>query len=175
MPAIMKAVERTVVDVLRDVIGPDLSACRVAELTVDEIAALADAVQMHYQNWRAPEGADLRVDLGGWVGGHFAAPETREVLTTMLLYADQVVLHDPLADWFCAERSRLRPLDAVRYRNGAQLMGSEGHILVHDGWVVHQTIGTAISQFYGGPCQRSMTSNRCSALALRFSFHNYNS
>lgn len=92
----MRTVERTVVDVLRNVIGPDLRAGRVDELTVDEIAALAHAVQTHLRNWRASEAPRLRVDLGGWVGGHFAAPQTREILATMLLYADQVVLHDPL-------------------------------------------------------------------------------
>ncbi len=132
-------VERTIVDVLREVLGADLRAGRLEELTVDEIAELAYAVQTYYQTWRAPESPRLRVDLGAWVGGHFAAAQPREILATMLLYADQVVLHDPLADWFCADRSRIQPLDVVRYRNGAAVASSEGHILINDGWVAHQT------------------------------------
>ncbi len=46
-------VENTIVDMLREVLGPDLSAGRLEELTVDEIAELAYAVQTHYQSWRA--------------------------------------------------------------------------------------------------------------------------
>ncbi|WP_249011265.1 hypothetical protein [Conexibacter sp. DBS9H8] len=45
--------ENTIVDMLREVLGPDLSAGRLEELTVDEIAELAYAVQTHYQSWRA--------------------------------------------------------------------------------------------------------------------------
>lgn len=130
--------ECTIVDVLRSVIGPDLSSERVAALTIDEIAHLARAVQTYYRTWRAPEDRRLRVDLGGWVGSHFAAAEPNAILSTMLLYADQVVLHDPLADWFFDGRARLRPLGEVRYRTGARLANSEAHVLRSDGWSAHQ-------------------------------------
>ncbi len=133
----LSVVPGTIIDVLIDVLGPDLSAERVDELTLDDIAELADAVQRHYGEWQPPESDALRVHLGGWVGGNFAAPEAREVLATMLLYADQVVLHDPLAQWFSTDRRRMRSLDPIRYRNGAQLAGSEGHLLSADGWVAH--------------------------------------
>lgn len=131
-------VERTILDVLRDVVGADLSDERLKDLTLDDVTRLAHAVQQHYASWQPPEHDGLRVHLGGWIAGNYAAPEARELLTTMLLYADQLVLHDPLAEWFFADRRRLRALNPIRYRNGAKLAGSEGYLLATDGWVVHR-------------------------------------
>jgi hypothetical protein len=131
-------VTTTVIDVLDRVLGSEHSVERVNEMTLDEVEELADAVERHYHGWQAPPGDELRVHLGGWVGGNFAAAEARQLLATMLLYADQVVLHDPLAEWFYSGRHRLRALDPIRFRNGTKLAGSEGHLLRSDGWPAHR-------------------------------------
>ncbi len=129
----------SIIDVLHGVIGQDLSAERVNDLTLDEVAELADAVQTHYLDWRPPDGDGLRVHLGGWIGGNFADASARSMLATMLLYANEVLIHDPVAEWFSASRDRLRALDPIRYRNGTKVQGSEGHLLRIDGWLAHST------------------------------------
>ncbi len=127
----------SIIDVLHRVLGEDLSGDAIGDLTLDEVAELGDAVRRHYLGWQPAETEGLRVHLGGWIGGNFGDAGARSLLATMLLYADQVLVHDPLAEWFCATRDRLRALDPVRYRNGAKLQGSEGHLLAADGWIAN--------------------------------------
>jgi len=129
----------SIIDVLHRVIGEDLSVGSIGDLTLDEVAELGDAVRRHYLGWQPTETEGLRVHLGGWIGGNFGDPTARSLLATMLLYAHQVVIHDPLAECFCSTRDRFRALDPVRYRNGAKLQGSEGHLLATDGWIAYST------------------------------------
>ena len=129
----------SIIDVLHRVIGEDLSVGAIGDLTLDEVAELGDAVRHHYLGWQPKEADGLRVHLGGWIGGNFGNATARSVLATMLLYAHQVLVHDPLAEWFSATRDRFRALDPVRYRNGAKLQGSEGHLIATDGWCAYST------------------------------------
>jgi hypothetical protein len=129
----------TIIDVLEALFGDDdMSPERVGKMKRADVEALAAAVNEHYVGWASDEPTRLRAHLGGWVAGNFGDSDARGVLATALLYADQVLLHDPLAEWFFLDRRRIRGPPPIRYRNGAKLQGSEGHLLATDGWIAHR-------------------------------------
>ena len=79
--------QRTIVDVLKDVLGSDWTAERVEVLSASEIEHLAVQVADLYAGQYAPADDDaMRVYSGGWVARNFG-DANRPYLLTSLLYA----------------------------------------------------------------------------------------
>jgi len=126
----------TILDVLDNALG-ELSANRVAALGTAELADLADAVDAFYNAWQSPElgGDELRFYSGGWIAGNFESEDARQYLYTSLLYAPNVIIHDPVAEWFYRDRDRLRSPPAIRAASGGmQVQGAEPTLLEGSGY-----------------------------------------
>jgi hypothetical protein len=127
----------TIIDVLENALDGDLTRGAIDRLDLAEIAALAESVQDFYESWQPPVTAEgqLRVHLGGWVAGNLDHAGARDLLHTALVYAHEVILHDPVAAYFEPRRAALRGLPAIRHRSGMQIQSSQGHYEASGGWV----------------------------------------
>lgn len=106
----------TIIDVLENALDGDLSPGRIESLSMTEVRTIREVVLEFYDAW-APYPAEtglLRVHLGGWVATNAGQGGTaRDLLHAALLYAHQVVIHDPVAAYFEPRRRRLRAFPAV--------------------------------------------------------------
>lgn len=137
----------TIIDVLEGALDGDLTPSAIERLGLKEIAELGEAVQDFYDSWTVPEApeGELRVHLGGWVAGNTALPGARDLLHTGLLYAHQVLVHDPIAAYFEPKRKALRGLPPIRHRSGMSLQASQGHLEATGGWVNFENLEGARS------------------------------
>jgi hypothetical protein len=105
----------TIVDVLENSLDGDLSARRAERLSLSEVKSLREVVLQFYDAWAPYPGAEgtLRVHLGGWVASAASDGLGRDLLHAALLYAHEVVIHDPVAAYFEPRRRSLRAFRPV--------------------------------------------------------------
>lgn len=105
----------TVLDVIENSLGARPSAQQLRNLTVPELEELADLLQQlsdAQSDQEIPGGASL---VGGWMGAFWSEPLLREDLSKSLLYYANLLVLDPLADYF-ADRSRFPASHPIRVR-----------------------------------------------------------
>jgi hypothetical protein len=118
----------TILDVLENALDGQLSGERVQRMTLSDVRDLRDAVIAHYVGW-APRPADegiLRAHFGGWVASMPGRGAAHDVLATGLLYAHEVVVHDPVAAYFEPRRRMLTAFREVM-GNGISGQSSSSH------------------------------------------------
>jgi hypothetical protein len=132
-----KPAQPTIIDLLENALDGNLSPQSIERLSLQQIADVAEAVQEFYESWEPPVPDDgvLRVHLGGWVAGNLHHPGARTLLHSALLYAHEVLVHDPVAAYFEPRRRAIKGLPPIRHRSGMQVQGSQGHIESTGGWV----------------------------------------
>jgi hypothetical protein len=106
--------QKTIIDVLEEQLGGDLSEVSLHDLAPAAIESLATEVGRFYQAWGAPTGDadEMRIYSGGWIARNFLG-DNRQYLLTSLLYAPSVVIHDPIAEWFDPHRQHLEGLPGI--------------------------------------------------------------
>lgn len=108
-------IERTIVDILDEVLDGELTASAAAKLSPVEIEQLAELVNQLYASWSPPDDPandDLSIYSGGWIARGFLG-HGHQYLLTSLLYAPSVVIHDPVAEWFDRDRRNLSGLPGI--------------------------------------------------------------
>jgi hypothetical protein len=106
----------TIIDVLENALDGDVSDEHVRRLSMAQIASLREVVLEFYDAW-APYPAEdglLRVHLGGWVAAITSEGIPRDLLHAALIYAHEVVVHDPVAAYFEPRRRSLQIFEPVR-------------------------------------------------------------
>jgi hypothetical protein len=100
----------TIIDVLENALDGELSAGAIEQLSLTQISELAEPVQDFYEVWAPPALAegDFRIHLGGWVAGNTQHEGARDLLHAGLLYAHQILIHDPVAAYFEPRRKIIK-------------------------------------------------------------------
>jgi hypothetical protein len=98
-------------------------------MSMQEVRSLREALLQFYDSWAPYPAAEglLRVHLGGWVASAASEGTARDLLHAALLYAHEVVVHDPVAAYFEPGRRRLRAFEPVRGR-GLNTQTSSTHL-----------------------------------------------
>jgi hypothetical protein len=131
----------TILDVLQNALGGDLTAARADSLTERELENLAECVNEFYDSYELPESeGELRLYSGGWIAGNWEEHDTRQYLFTSLVYYPNVIIHDPVAEWFYPRRDSLQLPPGVPSRNNAMILqASEAGLLSGDGYYVFKS------------------------------------
>lgn len=108
----------SILDAVENHFGGLPSERQIASMSRSEVDGFRDRV-LEYADAVAeepvPEGS---VYLGGWLGAHWEAEAMETERTLALLYYYRVLVHDPLADFFFPDVSRLRTNHAIEMGRG---------------------------------------------------------
>jgi hypothetical protein len=106
----------TILDVLENALGDEISAGRAERLSIQEVDELYASVNAFYDAWDPPLAPQdtLRVHLGGWIARSGATGTARDLLNLALLYAHEAVIYDPVAAYFQHGLRKLRPLPTIQ-------------------------------------------------------------
>jgi hypothetical protein len=105
----------TVLDVVENALGSRPTLKQLRKLTIpelDELSGLLSELSEAQCEDEIPGGAYL---VGGWLGGYWSEPFLRGDLGKSLLYYSNLLVLDPLADYF-DDRSRLPQTRPIRVR-----------------------------------------------------------
>ncbi|TFB56336.1 hypothetical protein [Cryobacterium tagatosivorans] len=105
----------TALDVLENALGSRPTPEQLRKLTIpelDELSGLLGELSEAQCDDEIPGGASL---IGGWLGGYWSEPSLRGDLGKSLLYYSNLLVLDPLADYF-DDRSRLPATRPIRVR-----------------------------------------------------------
>lgn len=108
----------SVLDVVENVLGPEYGeTSRIDAITEEEFDELAERVHQFYRDWEPPSSAEdeFRMYAGGWIAGNYESSYAFDYLKTSLVYANSVVVHNPLAAWFFPRRHLLIKLPRLRF------------------------------------------------------------
>jgi hypothetical protein len=125
---------RTIIDVVEDAVG-SMGQVRAEALSGSALDRLAHSIIEFYDSWTPLGAEDGRMYSGGWIAGNFEAPESRRYLFSSLLYYPEVVIHEPLADWFFPYREQLwAPPGIWADRRSMRIDSAEPAMLANSGY-----------------------------------------
>ena len=125
---------RTIIDVVEDAVG-SIGQVRADALSGSALDRLAHSIIEFYDSWTPLGAEDGRMYSGGWIAGNLEAAEPRRYLFSSLLYYPEVVIHEPLADWFFPYREQLwSPPGVWADRRSMLIDGSEPAMLANSGY-----------------------------------------
>jgi hypothetical protein len=130
----------TILDVLENALGGDLTAEHAAQLTEAELDDLADRVNEFYSSYSIQAVSDdLRFYSGGWVAGNWDNLDARKYLLTSLVYYPSIVIHDPIAEWFFRGHEALLAPPGLPARNKMTIQATEPTLLMGTGYYAHRS------------------------------------